>query len=172
MFPPKFRFDICKETVEFNFNLLNENNLDLEALLNPKKKCITTYGSEFKSVDDVAELLHRHPRWEALKEKLEKGCDFPVEDLDDEMRRLDLETALHQGNHKSAVKHASHLEQAMSELIKKGWNLLLLEEHALEIPDLELAPMGVAAQLGVSETGEFVEKLRKTHDLSFPAPFF
>jgi len=47
---------------------------------------------------------------------------------------------------------------------------LLVEEHALQIPDLEIAPMGVAEQLGVSETGEFIEKLRITHDLSFPAP--
>jgi len=144
MFPPKFRFDICKETEEFNFNLLKESNFDLEALLNPKEKCITTYGSEFKSVDDLAELLHRHPRWEALKEKLEKGCDFPVEDLDDDMRRLDLAAALHRGNHKSAVKHNSFRAGDVKR-VKKGWNLLLLEEHGLEIPDLELAPMGVAA---------------------------
>ena len=40
----------------------------------------------------------------------------------------------------------------------------------MQIPDLEFAPMGVAEQLGVSETGEFVEKLRITHNLSFPAP--
>jgi len=32
------------------------------------------------------------------------------------------------------------------------------------------APMGVTEQLGVSETGEFVEKLWITHDLSFPPP--
>jgi hypothetical protein len=31
-----------------------------------------------------------------------------------------------------------------------------------------MAPMGVADQLGVSATGEFIEKLRVTHDLSFP----
>jgi len=131
MFPPKFRFDVCKETAEFNFNLLKENNFDLEALLNPEEKCITNYRSEFKSVEDLAELLHRHPRWDALKEKLEKGCEFPVEDLSEELRQLDLEAALKQGNHKSAEKHAAHLEKAMSKEIKKGWNLLLLEEHAM-----------------------------------------
>ena len=38
MFSPKFRFDICKETAEFNFNLLNENNFDLEALWGPFSK--------------------------------------------------------------------------------------------------------------------------------------
>ena len=106
-----------------------------------------------------------------MKEKLEKGCyfpDFPVEDLEDNIRKQDVKEALHRGNHKSAEKHAAHLEKAISKEIKKGWNLLLLEEHAMQIPDLEISPMGVAEQLGVSETGEFVEKLRITHDLSFP----
>jgi len=32
------------------------------------------------------------------------------------------------------------------------------------------APMGVTEQLGVIETGEFIEKLWITHDLSLPAP--
>ncbi len=76
MFPPKFRFDICKEAAEFNFDLLKENNFELEKLLNPTDKCVTSYGSEFKSVEDLAELLHRHPRWEAMKEKLEKAVIF------------------------------------------------------------------------------------------------
>ena len=127
MFPPKFRFDICKEAAEFNFNLLKENNFELETLLNPTKKCVTSYGSEFKSVEDLAELLHRHPRWEAMKERLEKGCEFPVDDLDDNIRKRDVEEALHRGNHKSAGKHAAQLEKALSKKIKKGWNLLLLE---------------------------------------------
>ena len=43
-----------------------------------------------------------------------------------------------------------------------------IENEIKNIPDLELAPMGVADQLGVSATGEFVSKLRVTHDLSFP----
>lgn len=75
--PPKFRFDICKEAAEYNFNLLKENNFELETLLNPTEKCVTSYGSEFKSVEDLAKLLHRHPRWE---------CEFPVKEIDDDIR--------------------------------------------------------------------------------------
>jgi len=45
--------------------------------------------------------------------------------------------------------------------------LTITGKHVMQIPDLEFAPMGVAEQLGVSETGEFVEKLRITHNLSF-----
>ena len=45
---------------------------------------------------------------------------------------------------------------------------MLPDEETVNIPSLELAPMGVADQLGMSATGEFVSKLRITHDLSFP----
>jgi len=74
MCPPKFRFDICKEAAEFNFNLLlKENNIKLENVLNPTKTFVTSYGLEFKLVVDLAEMLHHRPRWEAMKEQLEKG---------------------------------------------------------------------------------------------------
>ena len=34
--------------------------------------------------------------------------------------------------------------------------------------NLQLSSMGVAEEGGISATGEFVPKLRVTHDLSFP----
>ena len=36
------------------------------------------------------------------------------------------------------------------------------------IPDLSLNPMGVANHIGINSEGSFEEKLRVTHDLSFP----
>ena len=169
MHPPKFRFDVSREAAaEFNFNLLKSNGFDLHSLLNPKEHCVTNYGSEFKAVEDLQALLKRHPRWEAMKSRLSRGCEFPVKPIDDDTRRKDVEGALARGNHRSALKHENHLAESMIKETKKGWNLLLLEEHARHIPGLEMAPMGVADQLGVSATGEFIEKLRVTHDLSFP----
>ena len=42
---PEFIFDISKEAVIFNSNLLKQNNFELEQLLNPKSKCVTNYES-------------------------------------------------------------------------------------------------------------------------------
>ena len=43
--------------------------------------------------------------------------------------------------------------------------------RAIEAPGLVMSPMGVAEQLGVISTGEFVPKKRLTHDLSFPGQY-
>ena len=51
----------------------------------------------------------------------------------------------------------------MMKEIKKGWSLILPEDSVLKIPNLELAPMGVAEHLGINILGE-----RVIHDLSFP----
>ena len=63
------------------------------------------------------------------------------------------------GNHKSAKIHEDHLASAFQKEIEKGWIFILPDEEATNIPGLELAPMGVAEQLGVSATGDFVSKL-------------
>ena len=59
----------------------------------------------------------------------------------------------------------------MPQRIAKGWLLPLPAARATEIPGLELAPLGVAVHLGISASGDFVEKERVTHDLSFPGDY-
>ena len=56
----------------------------------------------------------------------------------------------------------------MAKEVKKGWAILLPDENIEDIPGLVISPLGVADHLGISESGEYVEKLRVTHDLSWP----
>jgi hypothetical protein len=163
---PVFKFEVSDEAAKFNMELLRQNKFDLEALLN-KTKSVTSYGSEFKSVAELAPLFHRHPRWNELKMKLSQGAVFPTKEIEENIRLQDLEAMKKRGNHKSAMIHEDHLAKAFTKEIEKGWNLILPETEANSIPNLELAPMGVADQLGISATGQFVSKLRVTHDLSF-----
>ena len=164
---PVFKFEVSDEAATFNMELLRQNNFELGRLLNYNKS-ITSYGSEFKSTDELEPLLRRHPRWNELKQKLSEGACFPVTEIDDKTRLLDLEAMISRGNHRSAKIHESYLAEAFTKEIEKGWNLILPEDEAMTIPGLEIAPMGVADQLGISATGDFVSKLRVTHDLSFP----
>jgi hypothetical protein len=163
---PVFKFTVSDESATFNMNLLRQNNFDLEELLN-RTKSVTSYGSEFKSVEELTPLLQRHPRWTELKKKLSEGAIFPTKELEESTRIQDLRAMKQRGNHKSARTHEDHLAVAFTKEVEKGWNLILPESEAFNIPHLELAPMGVADQLGISATGEFVSKLRVTHDLSF-----
>ena len=146
---------------------MKDNNFNLEILLNDKPS-LTSYGSEFKSAEDLEDLLQDHPRWKYLKQRLKDGVKFHLDELSEELRLKDLEHTLAQGNHQSAIKHEAVLEQAFVKETGKGWNLILPEDEVFNIPGLQLAPMGVAEQLGVNAEGKFVPKTRITHDLSFP----
>ena len=46
--------------------------------------------------------------------------------------------------------------------------ILLPEEDAIIILELEIAPMGVAEHLKINTLREYIPKMRVTHDLSFP----
>ena len=166
--PSAFLFEVTPEAADKNFDLLRRNDFQLDSLLNPTKRCVTTYGSEFKSVEELEGLWHRHPRWEELKSRLRDGCDYPMSDISEEERMQDLADRLQRGNHKSAERHEKFLSDAMEKEVQKGWAIIINEEDATKIPGLEISPMGVAEHLGIAETGEYVDKLRVTHDMSCP----
>ena len=169
LYPPKFRFDITPEAAYYNLNLLKTENFNLEKLLNDHEKpSITTYGSEFKQVQALENLLKHHPRWAELKQLLQHGSKWDLIDLNKESLMADSVEAAKRGNHKSAQKNQVFLVKALSKEIEKGWELLLPASALEDIPNLGLSPMGVAEHLGVQEDGTFAPKMRVTHDLSFP----
>ena len=87
---PEFKFEANPVAAKYNFTKLRENGFNLGELLNPSAKCITTYGSKFKDVDELEQLLSNHPRWKDLKDKLLHGCEFHLEDLPEDQRLQDL----------------------------------------------------------------------------------
>ena len=168
MLPPTFKFKVTQEAAEYNFDLLQQHNFQLDKLLNIPTNSVTAYGSEFKDIRQIEKLLGRHHRWPALKTRLQQGADFPLTDLPDDIRQQDLAAALIRGNHKSAIKNLPFLAKALQAEVEKGWALIIREQDATLYPNLSLAPLGVAEQVGISASGEFVSKHRVTHDLSFP----
>ena len=165
---PLFRFEASPEAALHNWKLLSSNNFNLDKLLNPKKKTITSYDSEFKPTTELDPLFQHHPRWKDLKSRLDNGVSFQLTPLDETIRQQDLNASFERGNHKSAGENEEHLATATKKEIKKGWNIILPDKFYQDIPDLILNPMGVASQSGISAFGEFIDKLRITHDLSFP----
>ena len=120
--PPKLRFDVSKEAAEFNINLLNKWDFNLEHLLNnPHAPSITTYGSEFKAPEQLRPLLQHHPRWNAFKTLLKSGSKWDLEEIGETERVMDSLSAASRGNHKSAGKNVEFLNTAMIKEIQKGW---------------------------------------------------
>lgn len=169
LFKPKARFDVSMEAAEHNFALLKKEKFDLRSVVEDvAKPSADSVGSEFKSVESLADLFRKHPRWNCLKRTLLHGSEWQVEHLDDKTRLEDLKNAIERGNHKSATKEKEFLSEGSSKEAQKGWQLLLPLNKALEIPGLTMLPMGVVPRLGISASGEFAPKKRIAHDLSFP----
>ena len=168
---PAFKFITTAEAAESSFIKLREARFDLEKMVNDGPKSVLTYGSEFKPIHVLEPLLGMHPRWSAMQQQLREGSRFPLDHLTEEARVGDLVGRLLRGNHKSAENNMTFLETAMKKEVEKGWLLPLPTKHARDIPNLELAPLGVAIHIGINAQGRFVEKERVTHDLSFPGEF-
>ena len=99
-----FKFEVTPEAAKFNVNLLKEHEFDLNTLLNPPNKIITNYGSKFKALGDLENLLKYHPRWKDLAERLSSGCKYPMSDISEEDRRRDVEGNMERGSHKLASR--------------------------------------------------------------------
>ena len=57
----KFKFEVHPKAASSNFKQLAINNFNLEKLLNLECRCATSYGSEFKEVNELEGLLSKHP---------------------------------------------------------------------------------------------------------------
>ena len=136
--------------------------------------CVTSFGSEFKNIKELENFFKKHPRWHQLKQLLTYGVDFPVLELGDNEQQLDLHAAFDRGNHKSIKRKMKVLEREIMnevEKVEKGWNIILPAATYGKIPGIVLNSIGVATHVGITSNGEFLEKDRLTHDLSFPDAF-
>ncbi len=66
------------------------------------------------------------------------------------------------GNHKSARGHEAKLLEMLKDEEKRGWQLPLPKEAALELPHCEVAPLGMVSQTTISADGAKETKLRLT----------
>ena len=125
------------------------------------------YGSEFRPKEQLVKLFGLHPCWSRMESILTHGSSWPLEDLNEEHRRQDLEEALAFGNHKGAQKHPSHLRKLVEKDVIHGNGLPLPLNRFQDLPGIVLAPMNIALQNTINDLGQIVEKERLTHDQSF-----
>jgi hypothetical protein len=65
----------------------------------------------------------------------------PLVDIPDAERLTDVTATLARGNHKSARGHEAKLFEMLKYEVKRGWQLPLPKEAALELPHCEVAPL-------------------------------
>ena len=147
--------------------ILGKYDFDLDRALKAQQGTPLEFGSEFRDTKTLAPLLSRHPLWPKLESILSKGSSYPLEPLDEELRRKDLELALKYGNHKGALKNSSLLFELNEKDVIHGYGLVFPLRFIDKIPGAIMSPMNIAAQNTINELGQIVGKNRLTHDQSF-----
>jgi hypothetical protein len=82
---------------------------------------------------------------------------------------VDVTATLTRGNHKSVRGYGAKLLEMLKDEAKRGWQLPLPKEAALELPLIEVAPLAMVSQTTIGADGAKETKLRLTHDQSFNA---
>lgn len=85
----KFKFDISIEAAQHNWNELQKYDT-LGAALKAEGNSPLKYGSEFQPTRLLQYIFQYHPLWDRLKENLDNGVDYPLEEVPNNVRKKDL----------------------------------------------------------------------------------
>jgi hypothetical protein len=91
-------------------------------------------GSEFKTLDVLKAIYGRHPVWERMASLLEDGSTWPLDPIDEELRKSDLREALEFGNHKGAKQNPNLLLELVSKDVEHGYAVTFPLSKAVSLP--------------------------------------
>jgi hypothetical protein len=168
--PPKFIFNFTEEAAEFNARILASAHYDLDKIIRAQHPSQISYGAEFRLSDQLEELLAHHPFWPRLKEILDNGATFPLDEILSSDRAMDLSFHKNRGNHKSASDNHQILLDIIKEDVERGFALPLPINSLQYLPNASLAPLGCIKQSTLDASGNRSTKHRMTHVQSFLGP--
>jgi hypothetical protein len=165
MNPPLFIFKRCTLAAAHNAHILRSFNFDLNKVIRAQHPSQISYGSEFRPTATLKKLLSDHPLWSKLKDVLDNGASFSLEDIEDSARKLDLTFHMKRGNHKSLSKCSTFIEPVITEDVERGFVLPLPVEAIQFLSSTSLAPLGCHKQSTINERGDIIPKYRLTHSV-------
>jgi hypothetical protein len=168
--PPLFIFKRCHLAAAHNASVLQAFDFDLNRVILNQHPSQISYGSEFHPSCVLERLLIDHPLWPRLKRILDEGASFPLQDISEPIRQIDLKFHLDRGNHKSLSKYSEFITPVITEDIERGFALPLPLDVPHRLKGASIAPLGCHKQLTIDDKGAAIPKYRLTHDQSFPGP--
>jgi len=170
MNPPLFIFKFSEAAASHNAMVLANHDFDLDLIIHNQHPSQISYGLEFRPSAQIEDLLSQHPLWRRLKEILDQGATFPLDEISDSDRQTDLVFHSNRGNHKSASKNHQVLREIIREDVERGLALPLPVTALHFLPKASLAPLGCIQQSLLDTSGNKTKKIRMTHDQSFSGP--
>jgi hypothetical protein len=115
---PLLRFELSQQAAERNKAILQQHGNNLQNYLLTQKDTHIYFGAEFRDASILHRLLCHHPTWYRFKRILEKGSNWPTQQISNQDRRTKNKGLIDRGNHKSALKYSNDLQIRL----KKRWN--------------------------------------------------
>ena len=151
---PPFNFNLTEAAAMENFKVLSDNDMDLDKIIRSSAFSSISYGSEFKDSSLLELIFSKHPHWLKMKDILDNGSSFPLEEISEQDRLGDLQGAISKGNHKSASdEHEPILTRKIEVEVKRGWTIPLMRSHISKLPKALLAPLGLTNQATFNDKG-------------------
>ena len=107
-----------------------------------------------------------------MRDIMDKGVEYPLDEIKKEELQKDLHEMIDRGNHKSATlkENEKSLLKNYEVEVKHGWMLPMTVNSIRKLVGAAVIPIGVATQTTVDENGDRYTKRRTTHDASFAPP--
>ena len=172
---PEFKFKLLEEATKQNLAVLEKYDYNLGRALEAQQDSPLGPGKEFKPPDVLESVFGLHPLWQRMKDFLNDGSKWPLDEISKEERAKDLNEALTFGNHKGASAKLELLLKLIGKDVKYGYSVPIPLKSAKLISGLEMAPMNIMAhapmnimaQNTIDESGQVIPKDQLTHDQSW-----
>jgi hypothetical protein len=140
----------------------------LSQLLHQNQQTTLHFGSEFRPIEQLEDILGGHPLFGQLRTILTKGMDYWFNtDLSESDRLLKLTQMLKHGNHKSSEAEPEIINRLLLKDVTHGFSIPIPPETVSLIDGALVQPFGLAQEFTLTKLGERVVKYRLTQDLSF-----
>ncbi len=139
----------------------------LKQALDTNKDSPLGMGSEFRKISTVKQIFKHHPIWPRMKSILANGSHWPLEHLDKDLQKADVNSTIEFVNHKGTSNNPVLLRELVEKDFRYGYCIPLPLQKAKLIPDLLFAPMNIQHQNTIAKTGKIIDKERLTHNQSY-----
>ena len=114
---PVFSFKRTRESALQNSSILYTFNGYLGEVIESQKGSLLDYGSEFRDINRIKNLLRHHEEKERIFNIIRKGSRYYLSPIEYATRKYDLEGMLLRGNHKR--ERSVHNTTALEKLEEK-----------------------------------------------------
>lgn len=165
---PRFHFSTSPMDLETNAKLLHDSGFDIEKCLEQEAGSTMSFGSEFRPLDQLRQVLGKHDNFGFMEEVVRKGMSYHFKEaISENDREEERDAMLERGNHKSASENLQKAQELLQKDVRHGFSIPFPAHLVPRIKHGLVQPIGMVTQGTVNERGERTTKHRLTQDLSF-----